>query len=223
MDLVSSKPVPLPEDVQRRLNVWKGIGALVLVGIWGYFGFIRNAEVPVLMFLDIAVHEVGHKVFSPFGETAMLMMGSGSQMLFPLIVGLIFGLWKRDLIAWGICWAWSANAFADSARYMADATQGQLALMGAGPDALGDWERIFGPEHWDKLYLADRWAHNVRTWGALIWCAALGLTLGGIIWNAKKLRDAERGEPEGGRERGPVPTSEPSAPLAPLTPEEMWR
>jgi hypothetical protein len=219
MDLVSSKPVPLPEHVQRRLNVWKGAGALVLVGLWGYFGFVRNAEVPVLMFLDVAVHEVGHKVFSPFGETTMLMMGSGSEMLFPLVIGLFFGLWKRDLIAWGICWAWAAGSFADSARYMADATQGQLALLGAGPDAMGDWERVFGPEHWDKLYLADDWARNVRTWGLVIWFVALGLTLGGIAWNAKTLREAERGP---GRER-PKPTAQPSGPLAPVTPEDMWR
>lgn len=222
MDLVSSDPVPLPDAVQWRLNLWKGAGALVLVGLWGYFAFIRDAQVPVLMFLDIAVHEVGHKVFSPFGETTMLMMGSGSQMLFPLVAGLVFGLWKRDLIAWGICWAWAAGAFADSARYMADATQGQLALLGAGPDALGDWERIFGPEHWDKLYLADDWAHNVRTWGLVIWLAALGLTLGGIVWDARKLHEVEHG-PGGSASERPKPAAEPSGPLAPVTPEDMWR
>lgn len=225
MDLVSSKPVPLPEHVQRRLNLWKGAVALVFVGLWGYFGFVRNAEVPVLMFLDVAIHELGHKVFSPFGETTMLMMGSGSEMLFPLAMGLVFGIWKRDLIAWGVCWAWAAGAFADSARYMADATQGQLALLGAGPDAMGDWERIFGPEHWDKLYLADDWARNVRTWGLVIWFAALGLTVAGIAVNAKRLREAERGPGAADPRdpRGRKPSAKPSGPLAPVAPEDMWR
>jgi hypothetical protein len=219
MELLSARnQVELPEDLQRRLNLWKGVGALVLVGLWGYFGFIRNTEVPVLQFLDIAVHEVGHRVFSPFSETTMLMMGSGSEMLFPLLVGLVFGIWKRDLIAWGICWAWAAGAFADSARYMADAVQGSAVLLGGGPEALGDWERIFGPEHWDKMYLADRWAHNTRMWGALIWFVALGLVLGGMWWNWHRLHGRRSGT-----HRTTRPTSKPSHPSAPVDPDEMWR
>jgi hypothetical protein len=189
-----TRPITLPDDIQSRLNLWKGAGALGLVFLWGWFGFVKGAEVPVLQFLDVAVHEIGHRVFAPFGEITMLMMGSGSEMLFPLLLGvLVFGVWKRDLIAWGICWAWAAGAFADAGRYMADATQGQMALLGGGgPDAMGDWERIFGPEHWDKLYLADRWAHTVHTWGLLIWFASLGLVLSGIVLNAKKMREAAR-------------------------------
>jgi hypothetical protein len=213
----SKSAVPLPEHVQRRLNLWKGAGALILVGLWGYFGFIKDAEVPVLQFLDIAVHELGHRVFSPFGETTMLMMGSGSEMLFPFAVGLVFGIWKRDLIAWGICWAWAASACADSARYMADATQGQLALLGGtGPDAMGDWERVFGPEHWDKLYLADDWARNVHTWGLVLWFVALALVLTGIAWNWRRLHEAER-------PAAPRPTAKPSKPLAPMSSDDMWR
>jgi hypothetical protein len=187
-------PVKLPDEIQFRLTMWRGLGALGLVSLWGWYGYIKGAEVPVLQFLDIAVHEIGHRVFAPFGEVTMLMMGSGSEMLFPLVVGLlVFGLWKRDLIAWGICWAWAAGAFADASRYMADATQGQLMLLGgSGPDTMGDWERIFGPEHWDKMYLAARWAHNVHTWGLLVWFASLALVIGGIAWNWKKLQDAER-------------------------------
>jgi hypothetical protein len=217
MELLSRKaPLTVPEDVQRRLNLWKGLGALFLVGLWGYFGFVKNAEVPVLMFLDIAVHEVGHKVFSPFGEVTMLMMGSGSQMLFPLLLGLYFGIFRRDLVAWGICWAWAAGAFADAARYIGDATQGSLMLLGSsGPDTLGDWERIFGPEHWDKMYLADVWARNVHTWGLVVWFAALGLVLGGIWWNYRKLRETDR--PGVG-----VEARSPRA-AAPVAPEDIWR
>jgi hypothetical protein len=210
--------VALPDDLQRRLNLWKGVGALGLVALWGYFGFIRNAEVPALQFLDIAIHEMGHEVFSPFSETTMLMMGSGSQMLFPLAIGLVFGIWKRDLIAWGICWAWAASAFADASRYMTDAVQGSLVLLGATPDGLGDWERIFGPEHWDKMYLAEPWAHNTRVWGEIIWFVSVGLVLGGMWWNWRLI------QADGRRERGPVhATAGPSRSLAPVDDERMWR
>ncbi len=187
-------PTALPGEIRFRIALWKGVGALGLVALWGWFAFVRNEEVPVLQFLDVAVHEIGHRVFAPFGEVTMLMMGSGSEMLFPLLLGLlVFGLWKRDLVAWAICWAWAAGAFADASRYMADATRGQLALLGGdGPDAMGDWERIFGPEHWDKLYLADRWAHAVRAWGLAIWCAAAGLAIASIALSWKRMQDEER-------------------------------
>lgn len=208
--------VPIPEDLQRRLNLWKGAGALVLVGLWGWFGFVKDAEVPMLQFLDIAVHEVGHRTFSPFGETTMLIMGSGSQCLFPFVVGLVFGAWKRDLIAWGIAWAWCAGSFADAARYIADATQGSGVLLGGGPGALGDWERILGPEHWDKLFLADDYARTIRGMGIVIWIAALGLVLAGIWWNWRRMLQADR---------TPLRDERLSRldPLAPLSQEDMWR
>jgi hypothetical protein len=145
-----AESVQLPEDIQRRLNAWKAAGALVVCAIYGWFAIVKDAQVPVFVFLDIAVHEVGHKLFSPFGDLIMLIMGTGFQVLFPFVAGLVFGIWKRNFIAWGVCWAWSANAMCDGARYIYDAPRGELMLLGAG-DGLGDWSKILGPEHFDKL------------------------------------------------------------------------
>jgi hypothetical protein len=97
-----AESVQLPEDVQRRLDALKAVGALGVCMIYGWFAIVKNVQVPVLVFLDVAVHEVGHKVFSPFGNLIMLIMGTGTQILFPLVVGIVFAIWKRDLIAWGI-------------------------------------------------------------------------------------------------------------------------
>ena len=116
-----AETVQLPEDIQRRLNVLKAVGALGLCAIYGWFAILKDTQVPILEFLDIAVHEVGHKLFSPFGNLIMLIMGTGTQILFPFLVGIVFAIWKRDTIAWGICWAWSANAMCDGARYIYDA------------------------------------------------------------------------------------------------------
>ena len=168
-----AESVQLPDDVQRRLNALKAVGALGVCAIYGWFAIVKNVQVPVLVFLDIAVHEVGHKVFSPFGNLIMLIMGTGTQILFPFIVGIVFAIWKRDLIAWGICWAWAASAMCDGARYIYDAPRGELMLMGAS-DGLGDWSKILGPEHFDKLYLADRLSAQVRTIGIITWFAAVG-------------------------------------------------
>ena len=160
-----AESVQLPEDIQRRLNAWTAVGALGVCAIYGWFAIVKDAQVPVLVFLDIAVHEVGHTLFSPFGDLMMLIMGTGFQILFPFVAGLLFGIWKRNLIAWGVCRAWSANAMCDGARYIYDAPRGELTLLGAG-DGLGDWSKILGPQHFDKLYLADRLAAQLRMLGS---------------------------------------------------------
>jgi hypothetical protein len=72
----SFRPVPLPDDIQRRLNVFKAAGALLLIAIWGWFALVKNDQTPIFVYLNIAVHEIGHLLFRPFGELTMLMMGS---------------------------------------------------------------------------------------------------------------------------------------------------
>ena len=139
-----AESVQLPEDIQRRLNTLTAAGALFVCAIYGWFAIAKNVQVPLLVFLDIAVHEVGHLLFSPFGDLVMLIMGTGFQILFPFAAGIVFAIWGRNLIAWGVCWAWAANAMCDGARYIYDAPRGELMLMGAG-DGLGDWAKDLGP------------------------------------------------------------------------------
>ena len=210
-----AETVQLPEDIQRRLNALKAIGALGVCVIYGWFAIVKDTQVPVLEFLDIAVHEVGHKVFSPFGNLIMLIMGTGTQILFPFLVGIVFAIWKRDAIAWGICWAWSANAMCDGARYIYDAPRGDMMLLGAS-DGLGDWSKILGPEHFDKLYLADRFAANVRSVGIITWIVAVGLVVYALVRNLQ-------GNRRSAAATAPRVTAKPSSALAPVADVDMWR
>ena len=210
-----AETVQLPDDIQRRLNALKAVGALGVCAIYGWFAILKNAEVPVLEFLDIAVHEVGHKVFSPFGNLIMLTMGTGTQILFPFVVGIVFAIWKRDAIAWGICWAWSANAMCDGARYIYDAPRGDMMLLG-GSDGLGDWSKILGPEHFDKLYLADRLAADVRTLGIITWIVAVGVIVYALVRNLQANRRFAAAS-------APRVTAKPSTALAPVADVDMWR
>jgi hypothetical protein len=213
----SSAPVQLPDDIQRRLNVAKGAGALLLIAVWGWFAVVKGDQTPVFVYLNIAVHEVGHVLFRPFGELTMLIMGSGFEVLFPFAVGAYFLLRKRDLVSTAVAWGWGASALASAATYIGDADDGRLALLGAtGPDAAGDWERILGVEFFDKVFLADRIAGAVRTAGLVLWAVALALAVWAIVRNRQLLRAAGAGA------KARV-TAEPRAPLVPIHDEEMWR
>jgi hypothetical protein len=213
----SLAPVPLPDDIQRRLTAYRAAGALVLIALWGWFALVKNDQTPIFVYLNIAVHEVGHLLFRPFGELTMLIMGSGFEVLFPLAAGLVFLIRKRDVVATAVCWGWAASALASAATYIADADDGRLALLGAtGPDAAGDWERILGAEFFDKVYLADSIAGTVRTVGYVLWFVALGLAAWMIV--RSRLRDG------GTAPSQPIgATANPRSPLVPLDDEQMWR
>jgi hypothetical protein len=213
----SLAPVPLPDDIQRRLNVYKAAGALLLIAVWGWFALVQNDQTPIFVYLNIAVHEIGHVLFRPFGELTMLVMGSGFEVLFPLAVGAYFLVRRRDVIATAVAWGWSASALASAATYIGDADDGRLALLGAtGPDAAGDWERILGEEFFDKVFLADRIAGFVRTLGFVLWIVALGLAGWAIIRN-RQLERAAKTQPS------VRVTAEPRQPVGPVNDEQMWR
>ena len=213
----SLAPVPLPDDIEQRLTVYKAAGALLLIAVWGWFALVQNDQTPIFVYLNIAVHESGHVLFRPFGELTMLIMGSGFEVLFPFAVGVVFQIRKRDLVSTAVSWGWSASALASAATYIADADDGRLALLGAsGPDTAGDWERILGAQFFDKLYLADSIAVKVRTAGYVLWFVALGMAVWVIIRH--RLRD-------GGAAAitRPRVTATPSSLLPVLDDDQMWR
>lgn len=213
----SLAPVPLPDDIERRLSVYEAAGAALLIAVWGWFALVRNDQTPILVYLNIAVHESGHVLFRPFGDLTMLIMGSGFEVLFPFAVGVVFLIRKRDLVSTAVSWGWSASALASAATYIADADDGRLALLGAsGPDTAGDWERILGGRFFDKLYLADSIAAKVRTAGYVLWLVALGLA----VWVIIRDRVRDGGAPA---ISWPGVTATPSSPPPALDDEQMWR
>ncbi len=214
MDILD--PVELPAGIQRRLNVYRAFGAMLLIAVWGWFALVKNDQTPVFVYLNVAVHETGHVLFRPFGELTMLIMGSGFEVLFPLTVGVLFLAVKRDLVASAMCWGWAASALASSATYIADADDGRLALLGAAvPDAAGDWERILGAPFFDKVYLADSIAGVVRTIGYGLWFVALAVAAWAIVSTRRKEREASGA----GRPRTGAP---PRTLLPAVTDEDMW-
>lgn len=77
--------------------------------------------------LDLGMHELGHILFSPFGEFMRIAGGSIFQCLFP-IMWLLGFIQKRWYFAASMCLCWLGLNLFDVATYVADARARELPL-----------------------------------------------------------------------------------------------
>ena len=198
------------ESERPRAGPWHHLGTIAFAGVCAWFVFRVGQRPPGLTYLDIAVHEFGHVLFQPLGEFWMLVMGSGTQILFPLGLAVFFLAVRRDLLTGAVLLVWTGEAVGDAAIYVADAPFGELPLLGGAVE--GDWTRILGPEHLSRMHLADEYARTLRVLGALLMLAAVAISVS-ELWRL------HRPEPRARPSRAAPPTEVRPA----LTPEEMWR
>lgn len=131
--------------------------------------------------LDLAIHEVGHLVFQPFGDHGMTIGGSLFQVLVPLAFAAYFAM-RRERFATAIVLAWVAVNLLNVALYIGDARAQELPLLG-GENSVHDWWYLL--TEWDALALDRDIARGVRMAGALAW----------ILSAAGALAFAREGEP----------------------------
>lgn len=129
---------------------------------------------PLLKGLDLGVHELGHMLWSPFGQFMSILGGSLTQCLLPL-VGTWFFLRQRDLFA--ICFAstWLGANLHDVATYCADARDMELPLVSpfAGDEIIHDWNWLLENLGW--LQHDQTIASGLHVAGHLLGGAGLGL------------------------------------------------
>jgi hypothetical protein len=190
---------------------WHFVATIAFTGVCAWFVFHAGQRPPGLTYMDIAVHETGHLLFEPFGELAMLVMGSGTQILFPLALAGFFLAVRRDLLTGAVLLAWAGEAFGDAAIYVADAPYGVLPLLGGAGE--GDWTRILGPEHLSRMHLADEYARSLRVVGALLMLGAVAIAVLGL-WRSRQPADGHRTR---------APAVAPAAAPRATASEEMWR
>ncbi|GHF30546.1 hypothetical protein HNQ07_000708 [Deinococcus metalli] len=129
------------------LGRWAGLAAALLLTVPGV---LRPLSGSLLDHVDLVFHEAGHVIFSPFGETLMLLGGSVMQVLVPLGCALTF-LFRRDRYAAGLVTLWTAQSLAGVAAYVRDAPTRNLDLITGDPDT-HDWWQLLGAA--DALSLA---------------------------------------------------------------------
>jgi hypothetical protein len=148
--------------MQRPYTHW--VAGIAICSILGWIAFIKDSSIPVLSIIDLAFHEFGHFATYVFSEPVTAIMGSVSQVLFPLAIAAYFAFWQKDLLGTGICLAWAGTSAQNASVYIADAPYEELELLGGEHD----WAYLLGPEVWDNLDGAAGIASTVETLGVLL-------------------------------------------------------
>lgn len=138
------------------------IALTVLAAVMVGWVFLTDRDFPVSGMVDLGIHELGHMLAIPLGQTFHFLAGSLAQILAP--AGLAGYFWlKGDRPAAGLMAAWCATSINDVAIYIADAKARSLPLIGG----THDWWWLFS--RWDLL-------DSAKAIGGFV--SFLGLTLG---------------------------------------------
>lgn len=158
----------------------------ITLGLAAYAAAILHAAEPWALVdnVNLAIHEAGHVVFSPFGETLQLLGGTMLQFLVPLAFGIYF-LRENDEHGASVALWWVGENCWYTAHYIRDAAAMELPLVGGGEH---DWRLLL--TQWDMLDAHARLADLVHATG-------VGLVVVATVWG---LAAAARG-----RDATPVP------------------
>jgi hypothetical protein len=144
-------------------------------------GFFANP----LSAIDFGIHELGHMLFTPFGDFMRIAGGSLMQSLFPLM-GVIGSLQKQWYFGATMCISWFGMNLFEVAIYAADARTRVLPLS-VGPAGLSeqgnneaydqahDWYQILS--RLDYLQYDQIIAHWLRMGGIAFMALGIGLGL----------------------------------------------
>ncbi len=128
--------------------------------------------------IDTAIHEFGHMLFMPFGfpilgETMVILGGSLTQVVFPLLfVGYFLQRVEgrmRDPHAATVCLWWTAANLVEVSVYMADARARELTLLNGltGQESDGhDWYNLLS--RWHVLSRDVVYAERLRLFAGVL-------------------------------------------------------
>lgn len=143
------------------------LGLAAALGLYGLFYILTPSHYGLLDHLDLAIHETGHLVFSPFGEFFTALGGTLLQLLLPAAFVWYFRR-RGDRFAAGVALWWVAQNCLNIAVYVQDAQDQELPLVGGGEH---DWAYLLGELGWlahDQLV-----GQLVRVGGILLFLAAM--------------------------------------------------
>ena len=165
---------------------WRWILGFGVCCLLGWIAFVRDSSVPILSLIDLAFHEFGHFATYVFSEPVTAIMGSVSQIAFPLAIAGYFAVRQRDWLATALCLAWAGTSAQNVSVYIADAPYEDLDLLGGEHD----WAYLLGPEVWDRLDDAGSIAGTVDDLGLLLVAAGIAVSVAApLLARPRPVRD----------------------------------
>jgi len=154
-------------DFSERFGDWKpvskpaGISWLVCYSLFLLYAALNAPNFLIIDFANLAIHEAGHPLFSPFGYTVTILGGTLAELIAPFACFSYFFV-KRETTGAAFCAFWFFENFLYIGTYMADARTLALPLVGSGDH---DWEILF--TQWNVLIHDVQIGQTTRSLGWL--------------------------------------------------------
>src|SRR5450432_1477045 len=154
-------------------RMWIPRAILLLYLVYADIRFLRD-PLSSTMFsgITLAFHEMGHLLFAFAGHFICSLMGSGMQVLVPIIVIILF-LRQPDYFGVAVGGFWLSFSLFELANYVADARAMDLPLVGFTDDPEHDWHYLLSTTH--LLQLDTTFGFLIRVAATLSGVASLAL------------------------------------------------
>ena len=139
--------------------------------------------------ITLVFHEMGHLLFSWFGNTLMLLGGSIMQLLVPAAAAGYLLRKQGDYFGFAVGGAWLSFSMWELGLYIWDAPRETLPLVGFGDHPQHDWGTLL--TRWHLLNHSDVIAWLVRAAAFVCWASTLALGAW-LCWQMYKRRVGAR-------------------------------
>jgi hypothetical protein len=173
------------EDAEdwARGKMWLPRAILLLYFVYADVRFLRDPQSSTMFSgITLAFHEMGHLLFNFAGHFIGSLMGSGMQVLIPIIVILVF-LKQPDYFGVAVGGFWLSFSLFELANYVADARAMDLPLVGFTDDPEHDWHYLLGTM--GLLRLDTTFGFLLRLTATLTGAASLALAVWLLLVMAK--------------------------------------
>ena len=151
-------PFSRPERWSRVSRIGGGF-CLALYLLFLLYAWRDDSGFLFLDYANLLIHEAGHPLFSPFGNTMMLLGGTLAELLAPLLCAAIF-LFRRQTYGLAFSFFWFFENFLYIGTYMSDARTAALPLVNSDES---DWTLLF--DQWGVLIYDQKIGHFMRQVG----------------------------------------------------------
>jgi hypothetical protein len=165
---------------------WPRALLLVYLAYAGWRHYADSEYGSIFSGITLAIHELGHVLFGPFGEWLGVAGGSITQLAAPVAVALIM-LRQRDYFGVTVGGAWLSMSLSNLAVYIADARAEALPLYSlGGGDPIHDWNYLLGRLHLLPKDTAIAGSVHVLALACLVLSVLLGVWLCRVMARSPK-------------------------------------